>query len=49
MSEQVLILCLGGELDTGFVLPGILFDDNPAPSASADALRWSFPDGGLIE
>jgi phage baseplate assembly protein V len=49
VGEQVLIFCLGGELDTGFVLPGIFSDDNPAPSASADALHWSFPDGAVIE
>jgi len=49
VGEQVLILCLGGELDTGFVLPGIFSDANPAPSASADALHWSFPDGAVIE
>ncbi|NIE70335.1 phage baseplate assembly protein V [Pantoea sp. Acro-807] len=49
VGEQVLVLCLGGELDTGFVLPGIFSDDNPAPSASADALHWSFPDGAVIE
>lgn len=49
VGEQVIVLCLGGELDTGFVLPGIFSDDNPAPSASADALHWSFPDGAVIE
>lgn len=49
VGEQVLVLCLGGELDTGFVLPGIFSDDNPVPSASADALHWSFPDGAVIE
>lgn len=49
VGEQVLVLCLGGELDTGFVLPGIFSDDNPAPSASPDALHWSFPDGAVIE
>ncbi len=38
VGEQVLVLCLGGELDTAFVLTGIYSDDNPAPSASADAL-----------
>ncbi|MDZ7277249.1 phage baseplate assembly protein V [Pantoea eucrina] len=48
VGEQVLILCLGGELDTGFVLPGIFSDAHPAPSASADALHWSFPDGAVI-
>lgn len=49
VGEQVLVLCLGGELDTGFVMPGIFSDDNPAPSTSADALHWSFPDGAVIE
>jgi phage baseplate assembly protein V len=49
VGEQVLVLCLGGELDSGFVLPGIFSDAHPAPSASADALHWSFPDGAVIE
>ncbi len=49
VGEQVLILYLGGELDTGFVLPGIFSDENPAQSASANALHWSFPDGAVIE
>lgn len=49
VGEQVLVFCLGGELDTGFVLPGVFSDDNPAPSTSADALHWSFPDGAVIE
>ena len=49
VGEQVLILCLGGELDTGFVLPGIFSDASPAPSAAADSLHWSFPDGAVIE
>lgn len=45
VGEQVLILAVGGELDTAFVLPGIYSGDNPAPSASADALHIRFPDG----
>lgn len=49
VGEQVLLLCIGGELDTAFVLPGIYSDDNPAPSASGDALHVSFPDGAVIE
>ncbi|MBK4725028.1 phage baseplate assembly protein V [Pantoea agglomerans] len=49
VGEQVLVLCLGGELDTAFVLTGIYSDDNPAPSASADAMHWSFNDGAVIE
>ncbi|MBU4680442.1 phage baseplate assembly protein V [Cedecea davisae] len=48
-GEQVMILAVGGELDTAFVLPGIYSDDNPAPSASADALHVTFPDGAVIE
>ncbi|WP_086873353.1 phage baseplate assembly protein V [Kosakonia pseudosacchari] len=49
VGEQVLILAVGGELDTAFVLPGIFSDENPAPSASADALHIAFPDGAVIE
>ncbi|MCQ8234359.1 MULTISPECIES: phage baseplate assembly protein V [Pectobacterium] len=49
IGEQVLILSIGGELDTAFVLPGIYSDDHPAPSASADALHISFPDGAVVE
>lgn len=48
-GEQVLILALGGELDTAFVLPGIFSDDFPAPSASADAIHVTFPDGAVLE
>ncbi|MCX9004697.1 phage baseplate assembly protein V [Citrobacter portucalensis] len=49
VGEQVLILAIGGELDTAFVLPGIFSDDHPAPSASPDAFHVSFPDGAVIE
>ena len=49
IGEQVLILSIGGELDTAFVLPGIYSDANPAPSASADAYHVSFPDGAAFE
>ncbi|EMG7903536.1 phage baseplate assembly protein V [Enterobacter hormaechei] len=49
VGEQVLLLAIGGELDTAFVLPGIFSDDNPAPSASPDALHVTFPDGAVIE
>ncbi|WFW78560.1 phage baseplate assembly protein V [Citrobacter braakii] len=49
VGEQVLILAIGGELDTAFVLPGIFSDDYPAPSASPDALHVAFPDGAVIE
>jgi len=49
IGEQVLILAVGGELDTAFVLPGIFSDSNPAPSASADAWHVTFPDGAVME
>jgi len=49
VGEQVLILAVGGELDTAFVLPAIFSDDYPAPSTSADAFHIVFPDGAVIE
>lgn len=49
VGEQVLILAIGGELDTAFVLPAIFSDDHAAPSASADAWHVSFPDGAVME
>ncbi|EOZ1523412.1 baseplate assembly protein [Enterobacter hormaechei subsp. xiangfangensis] len=49
VGEQVLLLAIGGELDTAFVLPGIFSDDHPAPSASPDAIHVAFPDGAVIE
>ncbi len=49
VGERVLILVVGGELDTAFVLPGIFAGDHPAPSASADAYHVTFPDGAVIE
>ena len=49
MGEQVLLLAVGGQLDTAFVLHGIFSDDHPAPSASADAFHITFPDGAVIE
>lgn len=49
VGEQVLLLSVGGELDTAFILPGIYSDDAPAPSASAQAWHIAFPDGAVIE
>lgn len=49
VGEQVLLLAVGGELDTAFVLPGIYCDAHPAPSTSPDALHLSFPDSAVIE
>ncbi len=39
----------GRRAEYGFILPGIFSDSHPAPSASADALHWAFPDGAVIE
>ncbi|WP_376748405.1 DNA-binding transcriptional regulator [Yokenella regensburgei] len=47
VGEQVLLLAVGGELDTAFVLPGIFSDNNPAPSPSPYALHVSFLDGAV--
>lgn len=49
VDEQVLLLSIGGDLTTAFVLPGIYSDANAAPSTSADALHIAFPDGAVIE
>ncbi|MFP1727651.1 phage baseplate assembly protein V [Lonsdalea quercina] len=48
-GEQVLLLSLGGELTTAFVLPAIFSSENPPPSASDEALVTRFPDGGHFE
>lgn len=48
-DEQVLILAIGGDLTTAFVLPAIFSDAHPAPSASVDALHIAFPDGAVME
>lgn len=49
VGEQVLLLAVGGELDTAFVLPGIYCDDFPPPSSSPGAYHVAFPDGAVIE
>lgn len=48
-SEQVMVLSIGGELTTGFVLPAIFSDANPARSQSTDAIVITFPDGARFE
>ncbi|WP_227726180.1 phage baseplate assembly protein V [Yersinia proxima] len=48
-GEQVMVLSIGGELTTGFVLPAIFSDANPAPSQSPDAMVITFPDGARFE
>jgi len=49
IGEQVMVLSIGGELTTGFILPAIFSDANPAPSKSADAIVITFPDGARFE
>ncbi|PHI29243.1 phage baseplate assembly protein V [Budvicia aquatica] len=49
VGEQVLLLCLGGELTTAFALVGIYSDDNPPPSLSPTARKIKFSDGAVIE
>lgn len=49
VGEQVLLLSIGGDLTTAFVLPGIYSNDAPPPSTSEEAMVMSFPDGGWLE
>ncbi|WP_067487084.1 phage baseplate assembly protein V [Dickeya sp. CSL RW240] len=49
VGEQVLLLSIGGELSTAFVLPAIFSSAHPAPSDSADAQVAVFPDGARFE
>ncbi|HEN3580687.1 TPA: phage baseplate assembly protein V [Yersinia enterocolitica] len=49
LGEQVVLLAVGGELDTAFVLPGIYCDEFPPPSNSPEAYHIAFPDGAVIE
>lgn len=48
-GEQVLLLSVGGELTTAFVLPAIYSDEFNAPSSSVDAWHVTFPDGASVE
>jgi phage baseplate assembly protein V len=38
IGERVLLLCLSGDVEQGFVLPTFYCDDNPAPANSADQI-----------
>ncbi|MDC9583025.1 phage baseplate assembly protein V [Xenorhabdus sp. PR6a] len=49
VGEQVLLLSIGGELTTAFVLPAIFSDEFPAPSTSPQATHIQFPDGAVME
>lgn len=48
-ESRFLFYARAASLIHSFVLPGIFSHDSPAPSASADALHWSFPDGAVIK
>ncbi|OCQ54501.1 Phage-related baseplate assembly protein [Photorhabdus australis subsp. thailandensis] len=48
VNEQVLLLSVGGELTTSFVLPAIYSDQFPAPSVSSEAVHIAFPDGAVM-
>ncbi|CDH19916.1 Baseplate assembly protein V (GpV) [Xenorhabdus bovienii str. kraussei Quebec] len=49
VDEQVLLLSIGGDLTTAFVLPAIFSDEFPAPSVSPEAAHIRFPDGAVME
>ncbi|WP_258087638.1 phage baseplate assembly protein V, partial [Xenorhabdus bovienii] len=46
---QVLVLAIGGELTTAFVAGSLYSAAHAAPSASAEAVRVTFPDGAVME
>jgi phage baseplate assembly protein V len=49
VGEQVLVLAMGGDLNTAVALTGIYSDTHPAPSASAAKDHTVYPDGAVIE
>ena len=49
VGEQVLILAIGGELTTAFVLTGIFSNENPEPIDSLTADHRRYSDGAIIE
>ncbi|PYZ58911.1 phage baseplate assembly protein V [Providencia rettgeri] len=49
VGEQVLILALGGELTTAFVLTGIFSNDHSEPTDSLTADHRTYSDGAIIE
>ncbi|MDE9494700.1 phage baseplate assembly protein V [Xenorhabdus bovienii] len=48
-GEQVLVLAIGGELTTAFVAGSLYSVAHAAPSASAEAVCITFPDGAVME
>ena len=49
VGEQVVLLSLGGNLETAFALPAIYSDAFPPPSDSEDGSVTEYPDGGWFE
>ncbi|HEM7185944.1 TPA: phage baseplate assembly protein V [Providencia rettgeri] len=49
VGEQVLLLALGGELTTAFVLTGIFSNDHSEPTDSLTADHRTYSDGAIIE
>ncbi|HGY3717797.1 TPA: phage baseplate assembly protein V [Citrobacter gillenii] len=49
VGEQVLLLSIGGDLTTAFVLPAIYSDENPAPSTAENACVVLFPDKATFQ
>ncbi|MBZ3682615.1 phage baseplate assembly protein V [Providencia rettgeri] len=49
VGEQVLILALGGELTTAFVLTGIFSNEHSEPTDSITADHRTYSDGAIIE
>ncbi|WP_455427532.1 phage baseplate assembly protein V [Dryocola sp. LX212] len=48
-GEQVVVLSMGGNLETAFVLPAIYSSQFAAPSDSVDGCVTEYPDGGWFE
>ncbi|MDX7987661.1 phage baseplate assembly protein V [Xenorhabdus sp. 12] len=48
-GEQVVVLAIGGELTTAFVVGALYSAAHAAPSASAEAVHLTFPDGAVME
>ncbi|MEQ5315789.1 phage baseplate assembly protein V [Providencia vermicola] len=49
VGEQVIILAIGGELTTAFVLTGIFSDEHAEPTDSLTADHCTYSDGAIIE
>lgn len=52
LGEQVLLLCMSGDLATAYVLPAVHQDAHPEPAASddnPDLDRIEYPDGAVLE